>query len=172
MPRPFEVSTPTPASVAQVHAAFGSQEYWDDRLAEYGAGSITLDVLEVDADGTVRVKTIQNMRNDTLPKLIARAVPGDLKVFREETWRTAGDEVHGDIVMNATGAPISGTGTAGLTPTADGSLLRFSGTIQVRVPLIGGQIEKYISSQIVEEIPGVQRFTTRWIQENGVSGNA
>ena len=33
--------------------------------------------------------------------------------------------------------------------------------------LIGGQIEKYISSQITEEIPGVQRFTTRWISENG-----
>lgn len=171
MPRPFEVSTPTPASVAQVHAAFGSQKYWSDRLAEYGSGSITLDVLDVHADGTILVKTIQNMRNDSLPGFIAKAIPSDLKVFRQETWRVAGAELRADVAMHTTGAPISGTGTAGLAPTGQGSLLRFSGTIAVRIPLIGGQIEKYISSQIVEEIPGVQRFTTRWIADNGTPGD-
>jgi hypothetical protein len=45
-------------------------------------------------------------------------------------------------------------------------LLRFTGTVQVKVPLIGGQIEKYLSSKIGEEIPGVQRFTARWISGN------
>lgn len=167
MPRPFDVATPSPATVEQVQAAFASENYWNDRLLEYGAGSITLECLDVDADGTVLVKTIQDMRHDALPTLIARAIPSDLKVFRQETWRRVGPNLDADIAMHTTGAPISGTGTAGLTPTADGSLLRFSGTIQVRVPLIGGQIEKYISSQIVEEIPGVQRFTSRWIAEHG-----
>jgi hypothetical protein len=160
------VSTPTSASVAEVHAAFGSEKYWRDRLTEYGAGSITLECLEVGQDGTVLVRTIQDMRQDTMPALIAKAIPSDLKVFRQETWQVAGEGLRADVEMHTTGAPISGTGSAGLTPTAAGSLLRFSGTIQVRVPLIGGQIEKYISSQIIEEIPGVQRFTTRWIAEN------
>jgi hypothetical protein len=166
VPRPFEVSTPTPASVAQVHGAFSSERYWRDRLTEYGAGSIALESLIVDADGTVLVETIQDMRADALPGFIAKAIPGDLKVFRSETWRTVGPELHADVAMRTTGAPISGTGTAGLTPAGDGSLLRFTGTIHVRVPLIGGQIEKYISSQIVEEIHGVQHFTTRWIADN------
>lgn len=166
MPRPFEVSTPTPATVGQVHEAFTSERYWRDRLFEYGAGSITLEALDVDSDGTVAVKTIQAMRTDALPGFIAKAIPGDLKVFRRETWRVVGPELHADVAMHTTGAPISGTGAAGLTPTGDGSLLRFAGTIQVRIPLIGGQIEKYISSQIIEEIPGVQRFTTRWITGN------
>jgi hypothetical protein len=166
VPRPFEVSTPTSASVAEVHAAFGSEQYWRDRLEEYGAGSITLDLLNIDDQGTVLVKTIQDMRKDALPGFIAKVVPSDLKVFREETWRVVGERLDADVAMRTTGAPISGTGTAGVSPTGEGSLLRFSGTIQVRIPLIGGQIEKYISSQIVEEIPGVQRFTTRWIAEN------
>ena len=80
--------------------------------------------------------------------------------------RIADAELHADVTMHTSGAPISGTATAVVSPTAGGSLLRFAGTVQVKVPLIGGQIEKYISSQIVEEIPGVQRFTTRWISEN------
>lgn len=166
MPRPFDVSTPSPATVDQVHAAFADEDYWRARLLEYGGGTIALDRLNVDAQGTILVKTIQDMRNDTLPSLIAKAIPSDLKVFREETWRVAGAGLHADVAIYATGAPISGTGTAGLSPIADGSVLRFSGTVQVRVPLIGGQIEKYIAGQIVQEIPGVQRFTTQWIVAN------
>ncbi len=166
MPRPFDVSTPSTATVDQVHAAFADEDYWHARLLEYGRGTIALDRLDVDAQGTILVKTIQDMRNDTLPSLIAKAIPSDLKVFREETWRVVGAGLHADVAIHATGAPISGAGTAGLSPIADGSVLRFSGTVQVRVPLIGGQIEKYIAGQIVQEIPGVQRFTTQWIVAN------
>ena len=166
MPRPFEVSTPTTASVAEVRAAFGSERYWRARLREYGGDSITLDRLDVDDEGTVMVQTTQDMRNDAMPGFIAKAIPGDLRVIRQETWRVADAELHADVAMRTTGAPISGVATAVVSPTTDGSVLRFAGTVQVKVPLIGGQIEKYISSQIVEEIPGVQRFTTRWIAEN------
>ena len=165
MPRPFDVSTASPATVAQVHSAFADQDYWQARLAEYGGGSIRLDSLVVQ-DGSVHVATTQDLRNDALPGLIAKAVPGDLKVLRQETWRVVetGD-LHGDVVIRTSGAPISGVATALVSATAEGSLLSFRGTVQVRVPLIGGQIEKYISAQITEEIPGVQRFTTRWISD-------
>jgi hypothetical protein len=165
MPRRFDVSTATPATVAQVHAAFADEDYWRARLCHYGGESIVLDSLVV-GERSVLVSSVQDLRNDVLPGLIARAVPGDLKVTREETWRVAGDELHGDVVITASGAPLSGVATAVVSPTGQGAVLRFTGTVHMKVPLIGGPIEKYISSQIVEEIPGVQRFTTRWILEN------
>lgn len=166
MPRPFDISTSSPATVEQVHAAFANRDYWRDRLAEYGGDSIRLDSL--DADGTtVSVATTQDMRNNTLPVLIAKVVPGNLLVMRRETWRVDSDALHGDVVITAQGAPISGSATAVVAPTTDGSTLRFRGSVQVKVPLLGGQIEKYISAQLTEEIPGVQRFTTQWIAENG-----
>lgn len=166
MPRPFDISTASPATVDQVHAAFANRDYWRDRLAEYGGDSIRLDSL--DADGTsVAIATTQDMRNNTLPVLVAKIVPGNLLVFRKETWRVTGDELHGDVAITTQGAPITGSATAVVAPTSDGSTLRFRGSVHVRVPLIGGQIEKYISAQLTEEIPGVQRFTTRWIAENG-----
>ena len=166
MPRPFEVSTPSSATVGQVHSAFTNENYWRARLAEYGGESIRLDSLDVDDRGTVVVKTTQDMRNDALPGLIAKAIPSDLKVIRQETWRIADAELRADVTMHTSGAPISGVATAVVSPTAAGSVLRFAGSVQVKVPLIGGQIEKYISSAIVEEIPGVQSFTSRWISEN------
>ncbi len=165
MPRAFDISTPSPATVDQVHAAFADRDYWRDRLTEFGGDSIRLDALDIDG-GSITVATTQDLRNNTLPVLIAKVVPGDLLVIRKETWRVDGDELHGDVVITTQGAPISGSAAALVAPTAEGSTLRFRGSVQVKVPLLGGQIEKYISSQITEEIPGVQRFTTRWISGN------
>ena len=166
MPRGFDVSAATTATVAAVHAAFADADYWRDRLSEFGGDSIRLDSLVV-RDGSIFVSAIQDLRNDVLPTLIAKAIPGDLKVLREETWQLTGSgTLHGDVVLTASGAPLSGVATAVVSPTPDGSLLRFTGTVQMKVPLIGGQIEKYVSSQIAEEIPGLQRFTTRWIAQN------
>lgn len=167
MPRAFDVSTASPATVDQVHAAFADRNYWRARLTEYGGDSITLDSLVVGED-SVMVSTTQDMRNQALPGLIAKVVPGDIAVVRKETWRLGSDgALHGDVVITTVGAPITGTADATVAPTPQGSVLRFAGTVQVKVPLIGGQIEKYLSSQIDEEIPGVQRFTSRWIAENG-----
>lgn len=166
MPRSFDVSTDSSASVAEVHAAFRDADYWRQRLAEFGGDSIRLDSLVVEA-GSVFVSTTQDLRNDVLPGLVAKAVPGDLKVLREETWHlTDVGMLHGDVVMTTSGAPISGVATALVSPTSAGSVLRFAGSVQMKVPLIGGPIERYISAQITQEIPGVQRFTTRWILEN------
>ncbi len=167
MPRGFDVSTESSATVAEVHSAFGNTDYWRDRLAVFGGDSIRLDSLVVE-DGSVVVGTTQDLRNDVLPGLIAKAVPGDLKVLRKETWHfTDGGVLHGDVVMTTSGAPITGLATAEVSPAAAGSVLRFIGTVTMKVPLIGGPIEKYISARITQEIPEVQRFTTRWVLANG-----
>lgn len=166
MPKGFDVSTESSATVDEIHSAFRDADYWRDRLAVFGGDSIRLDSLVVEG-GTITVSTTQNLGNDVLPGLLAKAIPGDLKVLREETWHlTDGQVLHGDVVMTTSGAPLSGVATALISPIPAGSVLRFTGTVHMKVPLIGGPIEKYISTQIAEEIPGVQRFTTRWLTEN------
>ena len=44
--------------------------------------------------------------------------------------------------------------------------MSLSGTVEVKIPLVGGRIEKYICDQIVVEIPALQRFTSDWISTN------
>lgn len=165
MPRPFDVSTDSSATVAEVRSAFSDETYWQARLTEYGGDSIRLESLVVEA-GSVFVSTVQDLRADGLPTLVARIAPHDLTVVREEKWRFGDDELRGDVVITTRGAPISGSADVSVSPTQQGSVLRFTGTVRVKVPLIGGQIEKYIGTQIAQEIPGMQRFTTRWIAEN------
>jgi len=167
MPRSFDVSTDTSASVENIHSAFTDKQYWLARITAYGGDTMTLDSLIVDDGGTVAVTTTQDLRHELLPGVLAKVFPGDLKVIRREIWRPVeGRRVHGDVSITASGAPASGVGSAVLAPIAEGSRLRFSGMVQVSIPLVGGRIEKYIGVQIAKEIPEVQRFTTNWISEH------
>lgn len=167
MPRPFDVSTDSTAGLDAIHSAFASETYWRARLFEFGKDSIRLDSLTVGDDGSVHVSTTQDMGRDMLPTVMAKAVPGGLRVMRQERWVRTEDLLHCEAVVTATGAPLKATGTAQITPLSTGSRLRFTGTLQVRIPLVGGAIERFIVSALADEIPAAQRFTTEWIAEHG-----
>ena len=44
--------------------------------------------------------------------------------------------------------------------------MKFRATVEVRIPLVGGKLENFIGSQLVELLIREQRFTTTWIGEN------
>lgn len=169
MARSFDVSTVNRAGVAEVHAAFGDKGYWLDRLEVYGGnGAITLDSLDVDADGGITLSTTQDLRRGVLPGPLAKALPSSLTLLRTETWRPVGDgRVRGEVRVSAAGVAGSALGAADLTPLPEGSSLRFAGSVTVGIPLVGGQIEKVVAAMIVREIPGVGRFTSDWIAAHG-----
>jgi hypothetical protein len=162
--RSFEVTTSNRSPVAEVRAAFGQRLYWLKRLEVYGGDSMSLDALTVADDGTIEVVSTQDMRRGALPAVIAKALPADFALHRTEIWRPmSGELLRGDIRIDASGVRGRARGTADVTPEADGSCMRFSGTVEVGVPVLGGQIEKYIAAEIVKQIPGVGRFTDDWI---------
>lgn len=169
MARSFDVSTVTPATVAQIHAAFADENYWRDRLEVYGGnGVIRLDSLTVGSDGAIAIATTQDLREGVLPGPLSKALPSTLRLLRAETWRPAADgRVHGEVRITAHGLAGSALGKVDLAPIADGSatgsLMRFAGTVKVGIPLVGGQIEKFVAAQIVKEIPGLGTYTNDWI---------
>ncbi|MBI5336253.1 MAG: DUF2505 domain-containing protein [Mycolicibacterium rufum] len=164
MPRPFDVTTETSAGVADVVAAFSAQEYWLARLAAYGGDSMTLDSLVVDDDGGIVVRTTQDLRQEMLPGAIGRLLPGDTAITRTESWRPATDgQVHGEFTIAARGVPSSGAGTMVLHPVPAGSRLRVWGSLEVRIPIMGGRIERYVADLIAREVPQMQQFTASWI---------
>lgn len=166
MPLSFDASFESPASVEQVHSAFSDEDYWLARIAAFG-GSITLDSLIVDSDGTVIVTTTQDLRHGGLPGMLTKVYRGDLNILRNETWRPIGGRrVSGEISVAAVGAPGSGRGVALLAPLGKGSRLIFTATVEFKVPLVGGKIESYIAGQLADGISEIQRFTTMWITEH------
>ena len=167
MPRSFDVSVESPASVEQVHSRVQRRGLLAGPVRGLRRQPTTLDSLIVDADGTVTVTTTQDLRHDGLPGLVAKFYPGDLKILNTETWRPIGGRrVSGEVSVAVAGAPGSGRGAALLAPSGNGSQLSFNATVEFKVPLVGGKIESYLAGQLAERIPEIQRFTTVWITEH------
>ena len=166
MSRSFDVSTESPASVEQIHAAFGREDYWLARIGD--ASNTTLDSLVVDADGTVTVSTTQHFGRQLLPGLVTKLIKGDLKLMHTEIWRRDGQRrVRGQASVSASGGLGSGQVESWLAPTDDGGCqMRAAVRVEVKVPLVGGKLEKSIGSDLTQGIPEILRFTTIWITEN------
>lgn len=165
MPRSFDVSVDSPASVDQVHAAFSVEEYWLARLETLN-GSTALESLIVDDDQTVRVTTTQDLGRDLLPGIVSKFYRRDLTVRHTETWMPSGDQLRGEITVAVSGAPGSGSAAASVAPTSNGSLLTLNGMVEFKVPLVGGTVESFIAREFAHGIPGVQDFTAKWVTEH------
>jgi hypothetical protein len=166
MARSFDVLTESPASVEQIQAAFSSEDYWLARIA-IGEAPTTLDSLTVEPDGAVAVQVTQHVGRQLLPSMVTKFAPGELKLVHNETWTPVGDGlVRGQV--NVTTAPRVGSGRAEawLEPIDNGTQLRFAVKVEVKIPLVGGKLEKSLGASLAESIPAVQRFTTTWIAEH------
>jgi hypothetical protein len=163
--RSFDVSVDSPASVEQVRAAFSGEDYWLARLATLN-GSTRLESLIVDDGQTVRVVTSQDLGRDLLPGIVSKFYRRDLKVRHTETWRPVDGQLRGEISVAVSGAPGSGSGAALVAPTRNGSNLTFSGTVEFKVPLVGGTVESFIAREFAQGIPNIQDFTAKWVTEH------
>jgi len=168
MPRSFDMAAEYEGSVEQVHQAFRDEQYWLARLADSGADDYSLDSMTVSGDG-IDVITTQTLRSDRLPGVVTQFHRGDLSLVREETWSPVRHgKATATIKGSIPGAPVALTGSAVLAPAKSGrgSRLEFNVTVEVRVPLVGGKIENFIGSQLVDLLIAEQRFTTVWLTEN------
>lgn len=168
MPHSFDILAESPASVEQIHAAFGREDYWLACIAGADANApVTLDSLIVDDDGTVTVRSTQHVGRQLLPKPLTKFIPGDLKIVNCETWRSVGNgQVRGQTSMSAPGGLGSGGAEVWLRPADNGSRLHYVVRVEIRIPLVGGKFEKAIGAGLTKSIPAGLQFTESWIAEN------
>ena len=167
MPRSFDMAAEYEGTVEQVFRAFSDEQYWLARLAGSGADKTTLDAMERTADGGLDIVTTQTLRADRLPGVVSQFHHGDLSFVREETWGPVVDGQASAVVKGSiTGAPATLDGSVVLTAADSGARLQFRATVEVRIPLVGGKVENFIGSQLVDLLIAEQRFTTEWILEH------
>ncbi|AKN18287.1 DUF2505 domain-containing protein [Mycobacterium haemophilum] len=173
MPRSFDMSADYEGSVEDVFRAFSEADYWQARLAESAVDDTRLESMRVGGesgdDGTIEVVTLQVVRSHNLPGLVTQVHRGDLCIRREETWGPITEGVATASIMGSIlNAPANLSGTAVLSPDAEsgGARLTLQVTVAVRIPIIGGKLEKIIGTQLAELVKLEQRFTTMWIVNN------
>lgn len=158
------MATDYEGTVEQVHEAFCDEQYWLARLAESGADQWTLDAFSRGHDGGVDVVTTQVLRADRLPGVVHQFHHGDLEIRRAETWTgLSGGSAEASVASSIVRAPVSLNGDAHLARADARARLVFRATVEVRIPLVGGKMEKFIGNQLMSLITSEQEFTTRWI---------
>ncbi|BBZ49638.1 DUF2505 domain-containing protein [Mycobacterium heidelbergense] len=173
MPRSFDLSADFQESVEEVHRAFGEEGYWRARLADIPVDEAKLESLRVGgesgSDGTIEVVTLQVVRSHNLAALVKQLHRGDLCVRRTETWGPLTDgAATASIAGSIVDTPVSVAGTGELSPIAGsgGARLAFRISVQVRVPIIGGKVERLIGTHLAELVTREQRLTADWIADN------
>jgi hypothetical protein len=173
MPRSFELSADYENSVEEIYRAFRDEHYWEARLADIPVDEARLESMRIGGDSgdddTIEVVTLQVVRSHNLHALVKQLHPGDFGVRRTETWGPLVDGVAtASIVGTVVGAPVHVTGTAELAPIAapGGARLTFRIAVHVRIPLIGGKVERLIGTHLAELVSREQRLTAEWIAQN------
>lgn len=163
------MATEYEGSVEQVHRAFREERYWLARLTESGADAYSLNRLVNSEDDGIDIVTTQTVLAGRLPGVVQQFHRGDLVLIREEVWSPIRDgQAMATIKLRIDDAPAKLSGSATLIPASPGtgSRLDFKATVEVNIPLVGGKIENFIGSQLVDLLIAEQRFTTVWISEN------
>lgn len=142
------------APLADVHAML-----MDPAFREKSARSQGLTDLVVAVKGdSVRVDMEQPTTD--LPGFARKIVGESSKVVQAETWNGT-DTADFSIRM----PPLPGgiEGTRALTSDGDATIDTFDGEAQVRIPLVGGKLEKLISSKLKDGWDNEHGVGTAWL---------
>jgi len=124
---------------------------------------ISADVqLERDGQGfTLVIDQLQNTKD--LPGF-ARTFAGEsTQAVQRESWSTSSI---GELSIESPGKPTSATGTIRLEPTASGTTEIVELEIKVKVPLIGGKLEKLMAEKVAAGMDLEHEVGVAWLAEH------
>ncbi|MGU3501274.1 DUF2505 domain-containing protein [Mycobacterium sp. C31M] len=167
MPRSFDLAATYGCSVAEVLTAFSDKRYWLKRLELSGCDETSLDVLDADDHAGIRIVTTQTVRLARLPKIVTQVHRGDLTLVREESWTPLRDgRSSADISAKMLGTPARVRADAELADEGSGARGTVHVTVEVKIPLLGGQLENQIGGQLVDLLRLEQEFTDKWVNDH------
>ncbi len=101
----------------------------------------------------------QTLPSTGVPSFARRIVGDEIQIVQTETW-------HGhraDLAVAIPGKPGSVAGDITLTEAGAGTVQRVSGDVSVKVPLVGGKLEKLIADILGSALRSEQRVGRAWL---------
>jgi uncharacterized protein YndB with AHSA1/START domain len=123
-------------------------------------GVISADV-SLERSGAGFTLTIdQEQRTDDLPTF-ARAFAGDsTRAIQHEVWE---DSTSGTLRIEAPGKPSEIKGTITLRPEGSGSREIIELDLKIKVPLIGGRLEKLLAQKVTDGVESDHAVGVAWL---------
>ena len=157
----FTQSVSYPGTVDEVVAMYLTPAYLERRFGQFvveGSATVSVEGQRVSFTGTVRPELI--------PAAAARFVKSDLRITFTEEWTTNEAEATSRTSVTVDGAPVSVEATSTLADTEAGSVRVVTGNVSVRVPLLGGRIEKEAVAHLGHVVEREQALATQWLEEH------
>jgi len=157
----FTQSISYPGTVDEVVAMYLTPAYLERRFGQFvvdGSSTVSVEGERASFAGTVRPELI--------PAAASRFVKSDLRVTFTEEWATNEAGATSRTSVTVDGAPVSVETTSTLSPSDAGSAREVSGNLSVRVPLLGGRIEKEAVAHLGRVVEREQALATQWLEEH------
>jgi uncharacterized protein YndB with AHSA1/START domain len=105
----------------------------------------------------------QQQNTKDLPAF-ARTFAGEsTHVIQREEWRSTSG---GTLVIESPGKPVATSGTIRLEPSATGTTEVVELDITVKVPLLGGRLEKLMAQKVAEGMDVERSVGVSWLEEH------
>ncbi len=155
-----------PFGMSAYVAALSDPEYWATLAVGTPDAPGELESTDI-TDTTAEIHLIQRIPSDKLPSAVSGLISGDLAIHRGVDLRfDDADHTSGTFDAVVSGAPATVRGTITASGTADETTVEFSGTVTVRIPLVGGKIEKMIAANLTDLLDAEREFTVAWHEEH------
>lgn len=163
----FQHAQILPAMASTVLGHITSESYLLFRYREPTQLDFQLEVLDDDAD-THAVRIVRVYGTDKVPRMARKLIGGSLELIQTQRWNRQGPVYAGQMRLEVRGVPGHIEGDMQLVDHAEGqSQLRATGGIDVRVPLLGRQIEKLLVDRAEEGFATSMKSITTWLERAG-----
>ena len=102
----------------------------------------------------------QEQRTDDLPAFARTFAGASTRAIQYETWE---DSTSGTLRIEAPGKPSEITGTITLRPEGSGSREIIQLDLKIKVPLIGGKLEKLLADTVTAGVESDHAVGVAWL---------
>lgn len=149
------------------------EQYWtsmDDPALDAAltaSSNTTYTVLEEREEDGVVFRRQRVASGTTLPRAVAKALGARTLTYEQETWTDRSkDQIRWKVIPPVFPDKVTAEGTYELKEHRDGVIRVVSGEISVRVPFLGGTIEKAIAEQLKSSYATGVELRNDWIRDN------
>lgn len=153
-----------PTSPEQAFEILFSEEY---EVASAAHSRLDRTVLEDRTDGARRTRRVHVKPEQTFPKAVAAVIGQDrFSYVLEETHDVPNTRMDWKVVPDAMADKVTVQGSWKLTAAPGGCERVVKIEVNVRVPIVGGKIERQIGEDLKASYEAAAQFAKRWLQEN------
>ena len=142
-----------------------ADDSFDEKLMAYL--EIKREVLDASEEGGVIRRKLRLTPPTSLPGFMKKLVKSGAYI-ENRSWDTERAECGWTIDMSSAKVGVSGVVTV-VSDGASGSKRVNDGTVDIRIPLVGGKVEKFIIKQTEDSFAKAAEFISSYIADNDLS---